>query len=162
MTNRICSIADCGRKVNARGLCGSHYHRLMRYGDPLTPLKYVRRPNGMPWIDYFWFRVAIGEPDTCWDWIAGRYALGYGTVFLEDGTVTTAHTVAYELTYGPIPDGLVVRHTCDRPPCVNPAHLLVGTQADNLNDMWVRGRANPGGRNSHGSTSTTEVSAHSS
>jgi hypothetical protein len=56
-----------------------------------------------------------------------------------------AHRVAYELFYGPIPEGQVVRHKCDYGLCCNPAHLLVGTQADNLADMRSRGRQNYSG-----------------
>lgn len=56
------------------------------------------------------------------------------------------HRVAYELKNGPIPDGLLIRHTCDNPPCINPNHLLTGTHQDNCDDMMSRGR----GRKAHG------------
>ena len=52
-----------------------------------------------------------------------------------------AHRWAYATYVGEIPEGLSVLHSCDNPPCVNPAHLRVGTQQDNVNDMWNRGRA---------------------
>jgi HNH endonuclease len=51
-----------------------------------------------------------------------------------------ASKVAYELTFGAVPDGLVVRHTCDRPDCCNPAHLIAGTKRDNFRDMEQRRR----------------------
>lgn len=57
-----------------------------------------------------------------------------------DGKKQYTHRVAYEIHKGPIPLGSVVRHTCDNGSCVNPDHLLTGTQKENVNDIWVRGR----------------------
>lgn len=59
-----------------------------------------------------------------------------------DGKTRTfkAHRVVYEYLHGPIPDGMVVMHTCDNPPCVRPDHLRLGTQGDNLRDMIAKGR----------------------
>ncbi len=51
-----------------------------------------------------------------------------------------AHRVAYELATGPIPEGMVVCHRCDTPACINPDHLFVGTQQDNIADMHRKGR----------------------
>ena len=54
-----------------------------------------------------------------------------------------AHRVSYEMANGPIPDGLIIRHKCDNPNCVNPKHLESGTQKDNMLDASFRGRINP-------------------
>lgn len=63
------------------------------------------------------------------------------------GSQVYVHRLAYAATYGGIPAGLIVRHKCDNGRCINPAHLEVGTQADNVQDMVSRGRANfTGGR----------------
>ena len=51
-----------------------------------------------------------------------------------------AHRIAWQLTHGAIPKGMFVLHRCDNPPCVNPAHLFIGTQRDNLRDCFAKGR----------------------
>jgi hypothetical protein len=67
----------------------------------------------------------------------------YGQV-RRGGKLLLAHRVAYAQSHGPIPPGLEVRHTCDNPPCCNPAHLLLGTHAENMADMAHRKRAKGG------------------
>ena len=86
-----------------------------------------------------WARVDKDAPSECWPF---RKAASHEYGQLMDGyRPVLAHRLAYELTKGSIPEGMVVRHTCDNPPCCNPAHLVVGTYADNSRDMTVRGRA---------------------
>jgi hypothetical protein len=97
----------------------------------------------------FWSRVAGSTQFQCWLWTGRANDHGYGR--FKD---TMAHRVAYELVKGPIPAGLVVRHRCDNPPCCNPAHLEVGTPADNSKDAVQRGRLARGPR--HGNTKLTE------
>lgn len=87
--------------------------------------------------EQFWAKVS--KTGTCWLWTGKRYAKGYGCVARYDRGLL-AHRIAYEYANGPIPLGLLVRHTCDNPPCVNPSHLILGTQADNLNDAIDRNR----------------------
>lgn len=67
----------------------------------------------------------------CWLWTGARMKNGYGRFGLGDGTTRFAHRVAYELFVGPIPDGLVIDHTCAVKQCVNPAHLEAVTNAEN-------------------------------
>lgn len=79
--------------------------------------------------------------DACWNW-PGAKTKGYGTLQRGrrgEGTVG-AHQVAWELLRGPIPVGLHVLHSCDNPSCVNPAHLFLGTNIDNINDSVAKGR----------------------
>lgn len=87
----------------------------------------------------FWAKVRKGEPDECWEWQACRQEFGHGLLRIP-GKVEKAHRVSWTLANGPIPDGLIVRHKCDNPPCVNPAHLELGTRADNVRDRDGRGR----------------------
>lgn len=96
----------------------------------------------------FWSRVDIKGPDDCWEWKGSCYEFGHGqATLLGTGKQTRAHRIAYAWVNGEIPDGLQVHHTCDNPPCCNPEHLWVGTQADNMRDMANKNRsARVGGR----------------
>lgn len=95
----------------------------------------------------FWKKVKKGSSiDSCWLWIGAQDGYGYGqlaTGSMIDGSRRRerAHRIAYELTIGPIPDGLEVLHKCDNPPCCNPTHLFLGTQTQNIEDMKRKGRA---------------------
>lgn len=88
----------------------------------------------------FWARVdRRGGPDACWPWLGTRTGDGYGCIRWQRRQ-RRAHRVAYELTHGPILDGLWVLHSCDVRLCQNPAHLRVGTHDDNMRDKTERGR----------------------
>ncbi len=77
----------------------------------------------------------------CWAWTGKRTVDGYGLMSLgKRGRSATAHRFSWEHHRGPIPDGMCVLHHCDNPPCVNPEHLFIGTRADNVDDMWSKGR----------------------
>lgn len=84
----------------------------------------------------FWAKVH--KTERCWLW-QGAKAWGYGKIYVE-GHVIRAHRVAWEMTHGPIPEGLLVLHECDTPACVNPSHLRLGTQRENISDCRSRGR----------------------
>jgi hypothetical protein len=89
----------------------------------------------------------VPEPNSgCWLWTGCQHDKGYGCMRNHQGRTAYAHRLAYEHFVGPIATGMVVRHRCDTPCCVNPGHLLIGTPADNSRDMVERGRARRGGK----------------
>lgn len=103
----------------------------------------------------FWKRVIKGEtPDDCWGWSGSSTAFGYSQFHVKRVT-TLAHRFSYELHHGPIPAGMVVRHSCHTPSCANPLHLVLGTQADNIADSVNSERHCRG--ESHGCAKLTEA-----
>ena len=79
----------------------------------------------------------------CWLWLGTLSEKGYGTKNIF-GKIMRAHRLSYMVHKGDIPDDLIVRHTCDIPCCINPEHLIVGTNADNNQDRMNRGRGASG------------------
>ncbi len=94
-------------------------------------------------LDRFWPKVARAGDDDCWFWQASKTMDGYGRVTFQ-GRSYTAHRFCWEAHNGAIGEGQHVLHRCDNPGCVNPAHLFLGTHAQNMRDKAAKGRASRG------------------
>lgn len=129
----------------------------------------MSNPRGRPrrpLADRLWSKVDVREPDECWPWLGSRIStgVGYGQVGAGggDGKNLTVHRVAWELVNGPIPEGTgyhgtCVCHRCDNPVCANPAHLFLGTTADNMADRNAKGRQARGERSGRAKLNAEQV-----
>jgi len=109
---------------------------------------YIRtKPNPMrgrcyrPLEERFWSKVERGEPHECWRWTGVILKMGYGNFRSGPNTTEYAHRFSWRVANGrQVPAGMVIRHSCDNRWCVNPAHLSIGTHADNVADKVAKGR----------------------
>lgn len=140
---KCCQVDDCTEKCHGLGYCSKHYRRFKKYNNPLVVVRKLVRGSIE---DRFWPR--IDKTPYCWLWtgatttpkpttkvkygVLGRGGRGSGNI--------RAHVASWIIHFGPIPEGLLVRHKCDIGTCVNPDHLELGTQKDNMQDASKRGR----------------------
>jgi hypothetical protein len=103
----------------------------------------------------FWSSITVTDPYECWNWSRPGNK-GYGR-FTLDGRRLMAHRVAYELLVGPVPEGMLLLHSCDNRACCNPAHMRPGTNAENMRDMVERGRSASGALNAKTKLSPDDV-----
>ena len=130
---RICQIEGCDKPHGARGYGAMHDARIRRHGDP-----HAGQTHAAPEIRFWRY---VDKTGGCW--IFRQYGeVNYGRFKPGGRGVKTvlAHRYSYEIHHGPIPDGMVVMHSCDNRACVNPEHLSLGTYKENTAQMTERGR----------------------
>lgn len=137
-----CVIDGCGGPIRDRGRqwCSLHYQRWWRLGDPrAVPARSVPGASVEDRLRATGWTIS-GD---CWEFNGHKHDDGYGTMKVKGKTVKT-HRLAYECWVGPIPEGASILHSCDNPPCINPAHLRAGSQPENIEDMVSRSRQRAG------------------
>lgn len=119
---KICSVEDCQKPRDSKGLCKNHYMRGLRRGEIET------RPDP-GYSDRFWAKVE--KTESCWNWTAAKTHNGYGVAYLPNHKQQVAHKIAYRMLVGEVPDGIELDHTCHNRSCVNPDHLRQATHKQN-------------------------------
>lgn len=129
-----CSVADCTRKHFAAGLCGPHYKRKWRYGDPEAGGLF--RDGTIESDIARMHRFSQLTDEGCLVWIGSFDTMGYGRLIWK-GKNHSSHRVMYQLVKGPIPEGLELDHLCSNKPCINPDHLEPVTHSVNLQRYYA-------------------------
>lgn len=107
-------------------------------------------------VERFWNQV--DKSGECWEWVGYTSESGYAKITINaNGDKMAAHRFAYEMANGPIPEGMVVCHSCDNPTCVRHDHLFLGTAADNTFDKVKKGRQSKGEHQPHSKLTDEKV-----
>jgi hypothetical protein len=125
-----CTVVDCVKDVQAKGLCMMHYKRKQRTGSVGAAA-----PGYRPTILERFHSKYVVNNNGCWIWQDHLSGLGYGVLFFGAQRMR-AHRWSYEHFVGPIPDDFTIDHLCKTPACVNPDHLEPVTREENTRRAW--------------------------
>jgi hypothetical protein len=140
VANPFCVVNGCQKPAPDTTYCQMHRARFRRGTQEDGPFTHASP------IVRFWRQVDKRGPGDCWEWTGSKRGSTwpghgrYGQLSIGTYGRVSAHRYSYELHHGAIPSGLEIAHTCDNPPCVNPAHLRAMTHAENMADMVAKGR----------------------
>jgi hypothetical protein len=134
---RECKHSGCTEIEVRKGYCSKHYQRFNSKGT--TDDAALKNQASLSIKRRIELNITIVPETNCWDWQKQRDKNGYGVMTVGDKPLR-AHRIAYEEFVGKIEDGLHVLHRCDNPSCINPEHLFLGTNAENMKDKVNKGR----------------------
>ena len=130
---KACKVHRCDARATSNGMCKLHDARVRRTGSPQLRTLRDRLIEG----------VKADDESGCWNWLRVTTDFGHGRIRVN-GRKMIASRAAWLAWNGAIPDGMQVCHHCDNPRCINPAHLFLGTNTDNVRDCIAKGRFRAG------------------
>ena len=153
----LCKHEGCSKKHRTKGFCTIHYQRLLKHGDTNTIGAIGKHEPKFPTMkDRFLNSFEMITESGCWVWGGSVNESGYGQMTWKNRSYS-AHRFSYQQFVGSIPESMCVLHQCDVPSCVNPNHLFLGTNQDNMKDKVSKERQAKGEKQGSAKLTTVQV-----